>query len=555
MTVHLNRVGHNVPDAPGTGDLVLGSVPDGFLSALAAGAVDGGVYEFVVETADGLVFETFLGTYRTAGPSIERTTVRITSNGGTGNLNLPAGCVVYSNISSESVDTDTSASAAAAAASAVAAAASEAALAAAVIATAADVVSTAASAAAAAASASAASTSETNARTSEGVAAAAAIAAASSETDAQTAQAAAEAAQTAAETAQGAAETAETNAGASATAAAASASAASSSETAAASSETDAQTAQTAAEVAQAAAEAAQAAAEATTPLTTKGDIYGYSTLAARLGIGTDTHVLTADNAQPLGIKWAAQTGGLADIIDDATPQLGGALDVNGQKIVSVTNGDIDIEPHGTGNVLLGNLTFDADQTVGAGQDAYVLQYLNSTGLIALAAASGGSGGLTYGGTAAVVSNQILVTGVPAAVTELVIVYEGMSGSANNTHMSLRLGDSGGIEATSYSGVSGRNNPAGGKARGSEDENEIDLMGGDSTSNAGNNLIMFRINVLRIEPGANRWIVTHHGSNPDAEDVYSGAAVKTLSAELTQFALIATISGNIDAGNCYWYYR
>ena len=33
---------------------------------------------------------------------------------------------------------------------------------------------------------------------------------------------------------------------------------------------------------------------------------------------------------------------------------------LNGQKIVSVSNGNIDIEPHGTGDVLLGNFKFDA---------------------------------------------------------------------------------------------------------------------------------------------------------------------------------------------------
>lgn len=41
-------------------------------------------------------------------------------------------------------------------------------------------------------------------------------------------------------------------------------------------------------------------------PLTTKGDLFGYSTLAARVPIGTDGHVLTADSAQALGLKWAA---------------------------------------------------------------------------------------------------------------------------------------------------------------------------------------------------------------------------------------------------------
>lgn len=82
---------------------------------------------------------------------------------------------------------------------------------------------------------------------------------------------------------------------------------------------------------------------------------------------------------------------GILSVAEDTTPQLGGSLDVNGNKIVSVSNGDIDIEPNGTGNVLLGNLTFDADQTVGAGQDNYVLTYDHGTGVIGLeVAASGG---------------------------------------------------------------------------------------------------------------------------------------------------------------------
>lgn len=41
-------------------------------------------------------------------------------------------------------------------------------------------------------------------------------------------------------------------------------------------------------------------------PLTTKGDIYGYSTLADRIPVGADTTVLTADSSQALGVKWAA---------------------------------------------------------------------------------------------------------------------------------------------------------------------------------------------------------------------------------------------------------
>jgi hypothetical protein len=80
----------------------------------------------------------------------------------------------------------------------------------------------------------------------------------------------------------------------------------------------------------------------------------------------------------------------ITDLLSDTTPQLGGNLDVNGNKIVSTSDGDIDIEPNGTGNVLLGNLTFDADQTVGAGQDDYVLTYDHAAGTIALEGARRG---------------------------------------------------------------------------------------------------------------------------------------------------------------------
>jgi hypothetical protein len=43
----------------------------------------------------------------------------------------------------------------------------------------------------------------------------------------------------------------------------------------------------------------------------------------------------------------------MSDLTDDTSPQLGGDLDVNGQDITSASNADVDINPHGTGNVVL----------------------------------------------------------------------------------------------------------------------------------------------------------------------------------------------------------
>ena len=41
------------------------------------------------------------------------------------------------------------------------------------------------------------------------------------------------------------------------------------------------------------------------------------------------------------------------DIVNDTSPQLGGDLDLNGNDITSASNADVDITPHGTGNVVL----------------------------------------------------------------------------------------------------------------------------------------------------------------------------------------------------------
>jgi hypothetical protein len=119
----------------------------------------------------------------------------------------------------------------------------------------------------------------------------------------------------------------------------------------------------------------------------------------------------------------------ISNLVEDTTPQLGGQLDVNGNAIgdgtrelltftedgsavnhinieneatgsgpiISAagddTNIDLNLSAKGTGDISLGTMVFDADQTIGAGQDNYVLTYDNATGKISLEAAAGGGGG------------------------------------------------------------------------------------------------------------------------------------------------------------------
>lgn len=72
---------------------------------------------------------------------------------------------------------------------------------------------------------------------------------------------------------------------------------------------------------------------------------------------GTDGYVLTTNGLGTL--SWTAATG-LSDIVNDLTPQLGGNLDVNGKQIISVSNGDIDLAPNGTGKVKLDGVYWPA---------------------------------------------------------------------------------------------------------------------------------------------------------------------------------------------------
>lgn len=50
---------------------------------------------------------------------------------------------------------------------------------------------------------------------------------------------------------------------------------------------------------------------------------------------------------------------GIGNLLEDTTPQLGGSLDVNGNSIVSASNGNIAITPNGTGQTAIKNLEYN----------------------------------------------------------------------------------------------------------------------------------------------------------------------------------------------------
>jgi hypothetical protein len=114
----------------------------------------------------------------------------------------------------------------------------------------------------------------------------------------------------------------------------------------------------------------------------------------------------------------------IESIVEDTTPQLGGNLDVNGNSIVSTSNGNIVLAPNGSGKVRLAGLDWPTAPAGGSGFSGNVTSVDGSTDRLNITNAVNISLGdqITFAG------GDVVDSGLSTSVTYFVVTANDMDG-------------------------------------------------------------------------------------------------------------------------------
>jgi hypothetical protein len=179
-------------------------------------------------------------------------------------------------------------------------------------------------------------------------------------------------------------------------------------------------------------------------------DLNGNITLVA----GTNVTITGNNTAKTITIASSGGTSGITDIVQDTTPQLGGALDVNGQNIVSTGNGNIELNPAGTGEIRLiadnivvgdgiGTVTIDTN----SGQSLQLRDPFTDPTAIALGATN-----VSVFGNLAVLGDRITMSGAGGSLNYITTdgdsIFLKVNGTTGSASVFVSGGNDGGVGLT-----------------------------------------------------------------------------------------------------------
>lgn len=278
-------------------------------------------------------------------------------------------------------------------------------------------------------------------------------------------------------------------------------------------------------------------------------DASGYSKVAVTYVTGAGSFT----DADPVNVAFTrggnkgdtgATGGGLADVVDDTTPQLGGNLDVNGKDITSpdgtdlidIVDGAIDIQTNSSSR-----LDFSDSGVRLGGANARVTTVLDedamgSDSATALATQQSikkyvddNASAITLGTPQASTSGTAIdFTSIPAGTKKITIMFNGVSTNGTEGFL-VQIGDSGGVETSDYVAA---------VQQGAVQANSTTgfLVTGDSAM-AGE----YRGSIiLTLENSANFTWTSQSIIHRASSSVWSASGGKSLSAELDRVRITTT---------------
>jgi hypothetical protein len=214
------------------------------------------------------------------------------------------------------------------------------------------------------------------------------------------------------------------------------------------------------------------------------------------------------------------------------------------------TNNGLAVTSDNTGalNILTGSGAGTAAILIDSSQNVTAAANLTVTGT--LTATGGVSGSITSGTSVSASGTSVDFTSLPSGVKRITVMFNGIS-TNGSSNILVQLGDSGGVEATSYISISGYSGGTNSAGAANATTGFVVNIGGAATSTFYGTLTLF------LQTGTT-WVGSHTFGITQGATYFSvhGGGNKALSATLDRVR-ITTVNGTdtFDAGSINIFYE